>query len=304
MKTHLPVSLRKALIAAIFAVSAFADNKAEAAVSATPQNNVSVTETQDVEVTAVESGKEVTNFSVETDGKITVASSQGDMLNSYFKAGGDITIGDTEGAAAVLTMCGTGSTTVETAGNITVNQSVDIHVGSKVSNNGSSSNPVEEVEHIGAPVKLSAKKTISFLGNSTTLRGGSSLLSIETEGDIVFDNKTYTNVGQKVEVKATGDESTIYVNHNRSDSRTDISGHLEAKKDIFIAGAENSISGLNENRASISAGGQVHVAGNSQDDDLLFGTAISSTDIKAVQGGITIRDNAGHWYSDIKLHTT
>ena len=250
MKTHLPVVLRKALIAALFVVSAFAyNNKAEAAVTVTPQNNLSVNETQDVAVGAVGAGVAVTGLSVETDGEITVADSQGTLLNSSFKSGGDITIGGTEGTANLLKICGTGSTTVEAEGNIVVNQSVDIQVG--------------EENKEGQAITVSAGKSISFKGEKTNIQGKNEITTVQAVGGIDFTCAKGVLVSHNAVVKTTGSDADISLNGSDVDAsdQNSISGTLDAARHVGIIGNENLITGLDvDNYAVIQAGSSVAIS--------------------------------------------
>ena len=283
MKTHLPVALRKALIAAIFAVSAFAYNKASAetespSVGGTTALEVTVTgnnetysHSGDINVTPMDSAAgydalKITAGDKENgvSGSITVESAPTTLYNADFSAEGDITIGGDNNKSQMLVIRGSGSTEIEATGDIYFKLRVDAAVGQDQNTGNETSGGRQERGsmriHADGDIVFDSVTPGDALNRHVRFAGG------ETDKDTAV-----LSAGGSIKVKDMGSCTLAWTRHSTVTSGKDItiylpysdglfSGEVNAGTTFDFVGANFSIYDVQDEPPSITAGEGISVA--------------------------------------------
>lgn len=299
MKTHLPVALRKALLAALVAVSYVYYSPAAAVEKATGDIDVAVMDnntsdktlyTRNGDVTIGEFSS-VTRGSVaqgvdgldikagaageEGKGNINIGTSQVAITNATMTADGNITFGETAGASEVLEVRGLDNderaVSIKAEGNIVFNQTVEIHPG--------------EGAHPSGNVKISAGGEMRFLGEKTTIQNGgtgnSATTTIEVGGPVEFKNVNGTEIGSGVMFKTSGDESDVSITTNGDAQTNLIAGTVASAGEVSVFGSTNQI--LEQSgTASIHAADGISVTASKEN-------STKNAELKSQNGPLTLK---------------
>lgn len=299
MKTHLPVALRKALLAALVAVSYVNYSPACAVELATGDINVVVMNNNTSDKTlrtgngdvAIGQFSNVMRGSVaqgvdgldikagaageEGKGNINIGTSQVAITNATMTADGNITFGETAGASEVLEVRGLDNdmrdVSIKAEGNIVFNQTVEIHPG--------------EGAHLSGNVKISAGGEMRFLGEKTTIQNGgtgnSATTTIQAGGPVEFENVNGTEIGRGVMFRTTGDESDVAITTNGVAQTNLIAGTVDSAGEVSVFGSTNRI-------LEQSGKARIHAA----DGILVTATKENSTqnaELKSQNGPLTLK---------------
>ena len=259
MKTHLPVALRKALLAALVAVSYVYYSPAAAVEKATGDIDVAVMDNNTSDKTLYTGNGDVTigEFSSVTrgsvaqgvdgldikagaageegKGNINIGTSQVAITNATMTADGNITFGETAGASEVLEVRGLDNdmrdVSIKAEGNIVFNQTVEIHPG--------------EGAHPSGDVSISADGEMHFLGEKTTIQNGgtgnSATTTIKVGGTVEFRNVEGTEIGRGVKFNTTEAGSDINITTNGTARTNLIAGAVGSAGAVSVFGSTNRV---------------------------------------------------------------
>lgn len=298
MKTHLPVALRKALLAALVAVSYVYYSPAAAVEKATGDIDVAVMDNNTSDKTLYTGNGDVTigEFSSvmrgsvaqgvdgldikagaageEGKGNINIGTSQVAITNATMTADGNITFGETAGASEVLEVRGLDNdmrdVSIKAEGNIVFNQTVEIHPG--------------EGAHPSGNVKISADGEMRFLGAKTTIQNGGTgnpaTTTIKVGGTVEFENVNGTEIGSGVMFTTTGDESDVSITTNGVAQTNLIAGTVASAGEVSVFGSTNQV--LEQSgKASIHAADGISVTATKEN-------STQNAELKSQNGPLTL----------------
>ncbi|MBQ2869459.1 MAG: autotransporter domain-containing protein [Akkermansia sp.] len=298
MKTHLPVALRKALLAALVAVSYVYYSPAAAVEKATGDIDVAVMDNNTSDKTLYTGNGDVTigEFSSvmrgsvaqgvdgldikagaageEGKGNINIGTSQVAITNATMTADGNITFGETAGASEVLEVRGLDNderaVSIKAEGDIVFNQTVEIHPG--------------EGAHPSGNVSISAGGEMRFLGEKTTIQNGGTgnpaTTTIEAGGPVEFENVNGTEIGSGVKFTTTGDESDVSITTNGVAQTNLIAGTVASAGEVSVFGSTNRI--LEQSgKASIHAADGISVTATKEN-------STQNAELKSQNGPLTL----------------
>ncbi len=299
MKTHLPVLLRKALLAAIVAVSTFVYNQSFAAdignVSAANQNytvtgdeNITVgvisetadnltltTESGDVTIEAITTSQyeSVDGLSIVSGGTVSIGESRGHLSGAGISADGNITIGEgtSTNLETKLTIDSeTGPSTIATRGDLFVKQSLDIQAAG------------------GEAVKITSAGKMDFSGVAALTIGGDSdsEVLLQAGGPISMRYQYGTNIGEGVKVETTGDESDVVIEALRAAQTNELHGSIESSGTVSMTGSSNTIwnESIEMNSVCAKNGIDIYATGG--------GNVVKRYALSTESGGIMMRADA------------
>ncbi|MBR2144282.1 MAG: hypothetical protein IJ956_02005, partial [Akkermansia sp.] len=298
MKTHLPVALRKALLAALVAVSyvnyspacaveketgdidvAVLDNNTSDKTLYTGNGDVTIGEFSSVMRGSVAQGVDGLDIKAgaegeEGKGNINIGTSQVAITNATMTADGNITFGETAGASEVLEVRGLDNdmrnVSINAKGDIVFNQTVEIHPG--------------EGAHLSGNVNISAGGEMRFLGEKTTIQNGgtgnSATTTIEAGGPVGFENVNGTEIGSGVKFTTTGDESDVSITTNGVAQTNLIAGTVASGGEVSVFGSTNRI--LEQSgKASIHAADGISVTATKEN-------STQNAELKSQNGPLTL----------------
>lgn len=259
MKTHLPVALRKALLAALVAVS-YVNYSPAAAVELPPgdivvdamdnnttdktlhtgKGNVTIGKISNVKNGDVDQGVDSLDIIAkaageEGKGNINIGTSAAAITNATMTADGNITFGETAGASEVLEVRGLDNderdVSIKAKGDIVFNQTVEIHPG--------------EGAHPSGDVEISAGGEMHFLGEKTTIQNGgtgnSATTTIVAGGPVKFENVNGTEIGSGVKFNTTEAGSDINITTNGTAWINRIAGTVGSAGAVSVFGSTNQV---------------------------------------------------------------
>ena len=259
MKTHLPVALRKALLAALVAVS-YVNYSPAAAVELPPgdivvdamdnnttdktlhtgKGNVTIGKISNVKNGDVDQGVDSLDIIAkaageEGKGNINIGTSAAAITNATMTADGNITFGETAGASEVLEVRGLDNderdVSIQAKGDIVFNQTVEIHPG--------------EGAHPSGDVEISAGGEMHFLGEKTTIQNGgtgnSATTTIVAVGPVKFENVNGTEIGSGVKFNTTKAGSDINITTNGTAWINRIAGTVGSAGAVSVFGSTNQV---------------------------------------------------------------
>ncbi len=259
MKTHLPVALRKALLAALVAVS-YVNYSPAAAVELPPgdivvdamdnnttdktlhtgKGNVTIGKISNVKNGDVDQGVDSLDIIAkaageEGKGNINIGTSAAAITNATMTADGNITFGETAGASEVLEVRGLDNderdVSIQAKGDIVFNQTVEIHPG--------------EGAHPSGDVEISAGGEMHFLGEKTTIQNGgtgnSATTTIVAGGPVKFENVNGTEIGSGVKFNTTKAGSDINITTNGTAWINRIAGTVGSAGAVSVFGSTNQV---------------------------------------------------------------
>ncbi len=313
MKTHLPVALRKALIAALFSVSVFAYGKAHAEVMPTGSshevtvsgNNQTYEYDGDIKVSPMDSasGYDALNLHAGTGadgspGSITVESAVTTLYNPEIRAEGDITIGvDSAGNANEyrnMIIRGSGSTVIDAGGDIVFNHRVDAGVGQ----DASSGNGTGTDQTYTGTLSIHADGNITF--DSIGVQGAN-VSTIRLAGGNTENDKASMTAGGDITVRDAGSSELAWTRYSEVSAGGDIlvqlpygngifSGVVDADGEFSFAGAKFTAMDPKDTVPSITAGTGISVYTSALN-------TVSSAELKAEHGDIELVSH-GSGYSN------
>ena len=324
MKTHLPVALRKALIAAIFAVS-FVSYSTHAEDSAQPvsygdittkdtsisesgsvsvskvtdtADNLSISATDDVTIGSIQTaGREAVNgMEINAGGDLTIGESgdlgNGDeeslvpatITNAVITTGGDFIIGEDTGSAKVFYICGT-----EVA-----SSTVDITVGGKFIVNQSTCIHPGGGSGVSGDLTLTAEGDMNFFGKTTIIQGGgqgssAKAILISNAGNILVKDADHCNIGEGAALVAMGAGGNVRLQNNTGSHS--IAGDIRTAGEIEVTGVYNYIDSMT-NQVEFFAGKGVTITSKESEDNIAY-NGISHAVMTADKKGITITSEPG-----------
>ncbi len=309
MKTHLPVALRKALIAALFAVSAFVYNTAYAEVTPSGTslevtvggNNQTYEHDGDIKVSPMDSASgydglklHAGNGADDAPGNITIESAATTLYNPEILAEGDITIGvDSEGNVNEyqnLIIRGSGSSVIESGGDIVFNHRVDAAVGQDASSgNGTGT----DMTYTGA-LSIIAEGDITFdsIGVQDT-----NVSTIRLAGGNTKNDKALMSAGGDITVKDAGSSELAWTRYSEVLAGGDIdvqlpygngmfSGKVDAEGKFSFIGANFTAMDPRDTVPSITAGTGISVYTSALN-------TVSSAELLAEEGDVELVSHGG-----------
>lgn len=299
MKTHLPVALRKALLAALVAVS-YVNYSPAAAVELPPgdivvdamdnnttdktlhtgKGNVTIGKISNVKNGDVDQGVDSLDIIAkaageEGKGNINIGTSAAAITNATMTADGNITFGETAGASEVLEVRGLDNderdVSIKAKGDIVFNQTVEIHPG--------------EGAHPSGDVEISAGGEMHFLGEKTTIQNGgtgnSATTTIVAVGPVKFENVNGTEIGSGVKFNTTKAGSDINITTNGTAWINRIAGTVGSAGAVSVFGSTNQVleqSGI----ARIHAADGISITATKEN-------STQNAEIKTVKGPLTLK---------------
>ncbi len=155
-----------------------------------------------------------------SSGNLTIGTSAAKVVNANFSAGGDIVLGTTAGDDELLTLEGSGKTSIDATGDLKVNQSVTIA-------------PDKDTD---ATSVITAGGSMHFLGEKTKIQGEATGMPTQvTAGKgITFKNEGGTEIADHVNI--TAKEENISISVDGAAAYAEIIGNLTAEKgDITVS---------------------------------------------------------------------
>lgn len=309
MKTHLPVSLRKALLSALIAVS-FSDYTAAWA-EALESGNITVDKITEntadktyttgdgnaqigsIEISFSKSVEGLTVSALKGDGtdngNVMIGDSQGTLTNAQITAEGNLTIGQNpQDTTNYLTIKGDEASFVRADGDITFNQSVMFYAD----------------ESANDKFEMSAGKSIYFHGDETKISSGNNgaVLNpkaktiVTAAGDVIIDSyKVHITASSVVN---TTNKGNIVV--GRQFSVNQVTGDLIADGRIQFTGYSNVLWGQRS---------ALHMLADSEDGLLMTASNLNQirwADVYVTDGNITLAgvNNASNLISGSTLDIT
>lgn len=200
--------------------------------------NVTISDTADITVTKAQEGIQVSEIIYDTDGTTVLCSVEGEIdIN-----GGTLDITCSEDGI----QCGTGNVVI-TAGNITVNSTMDCIQGENITN--ISGGTFDLTAYGGAPETVSESNPEATdsckgvkAGNLVYISGGT--FDIDTYGDAIHSNNTVRILGGNI-TAASGDDGVhgdcyLYITDNADINVTKSYEGIEAAK-IYVQGGETRV---------------------------------------------------------------
>jgi len=259
MKTHLPVALRKALLAAIAAVSAFAYNHASAedivditaanqnytvtgdenitvgVISETADNLTLKTESGDVtinniqnEILNIDNEQVITenvldNLRIEAGGELTIRDCDAQLENSLIDVTGGVIIGSVSDKALLFSAGDSGEARICTMENLIVSQNFNVEAGNN------------------ATVKIKAGGKMEFVGtaHATITAGSGSVILVEASGPITFRNEFGTDISRGVTIKTLEESGHISILATADSQRNHVLGDIISAGAVNISGSSN-----------------------------------------------------------------
>ena len=319
MKTHLPVALRKALIAAIFAVS-FVSYSTHAEESPQPvsygdittkntsisesgsvsvskvtdtADNLSITATGDVAIGTIQTAEReaVDSLVIKAGGDLTIGESgdlgNGDeesripatITNADITTGGDFTIGETIGSSKIFTISGTES----------ASSTVEITVGGDFVVNQSTIIHPGGGSGASGDLTLTTDGNINFLGRMTNILGGGQgsearATLISNTGSILVKDADNCTIGEGAALVAMGTDGNVRLQNNTGSHS--IAGDIRTAGEIEVTGVYNYIDSMT-NQVEFYAGLGITITSKESDDKMAY-NGISHAVMVADKKGITI----------------
>lgn len=319
MKTHLPVALRKALIAAIFAVS-FVSYSTHAEESPQPvsygdittkdtsisasgsvsvskvtdtADNLSITAMGDVAIGTIQTAEReaVDSLVIKAGGDLTIGESgdlgNGDeesripatITNADITTGGDFTIGETIGSSKIFTISGTES----------ASSTVEITVGGDFVVNQSTIIHPGGGSGASGDLTLTADGNINFLGRMTNILGGGQgsearATLISNTGSILVKDADNCTIGEGAALVAMGTDGNVRLQNNTGSHS--IAGDIRTAGEIEVTGVYNYIDSMT-NQVEFYAGQGITITSKESDDKIAY-NGISHAVMVADKKGITI----------------
>ena len=259
MKTHLPVALRKALLAAIAAVTSFAYNQSFAAdignvstadqsfgvtgnesitagiISETADNLTLKTESGDVtinniqnEILNIDNEQVITenvldNLRIEAGGELTIQDCDAQLKNSLIDVTGGVIIGSVSDKALLFSAGDSGEARICTMENLIVSQNFNVEAGNN------------------ATVKIKAGGKMEFVGtaHATITAGSGSVILVEASGPITFRNEFGTDISRGVTIKTLEESGHISILATADSQRNHVLGDIISAGAVNISGSSN-----------------------------------------------------------------
>ncbi|MBQ7023347.1 MAG: autotransporter domain-containing protein [Akkermansia sp.] len=296
MKTHLPVALRKALLAAIAAVSAFAYNHASAVdivditaanqnytvtgdekitvgvISETADNLTLKTESGNVTINEITTSQETSldGLSIASGGTVGIGGSSGQLSGAEISAVRDITIGDEPPADLLKIGSETGSSTIDTKGNLIVKQSLDIQAVN------------------GNNVKITSAGKMDFSGIAALTIGGDAVSEVllQAGGPITMQYEYGTQIGKNVKLVTTDENNNVSIVTTDEGETNEVYGAIKSSGKVSMTGSSNKIQNESKEINSVCAKNGIEISATGR-ENVVYCSALSTE-----SGGIMMSADA------------